>query len=299
MTLYQNHSLAGCSTLKIGGIAPYFAAIETEYEVKEIIETARASSHRILCLGAGSNTLIGDLPDDALVLKITGTNLQTDGTKMYAQAGTYLPALAKAALHYGLSGLEWAVNVPGTLGGSIVMNAGAFAEEIIDRLLYVRAMTHNGEAVTLFHQDIEASHRWTNIDPSKYIVLGACLQLTAGDRERIGSLMRSFRDYRFRTQPRGRTLGSTFKRHYDSKNQCWVSAGYYLDQCQLKGFSVGGAKISEVHANFIMNSGSATWQDVVTLIAHARSCVQKCFGILLELEIKLWVDTHGGLFPLQ
>lgn len=291
MNIIKNKFLETCSTIRIGDIAPYFGVAHTEAEVVEAIAFASATSLRIYSLGNGSNILFGVLPSDAFILKQTTRQIHIEGNKLYAQAGAYLPKLAQTAYAAHLSGLEWAINVPGTLGGAIVMNAGAFSQEIVDQIVSVDVLTYRGERRTLYPSDIKATHRWTSIDPARYIVLGACLQLVDGDASCIASCMQSYRKYRRQTQPRGLTLGSTFKRHYEAHSQKWTSAGYYIDQCQLKGCSIGGAQISHVHANFIMNVNQASYKDVLALMSQAKHLVNQRFGIKLEPEIKLWVDN--------
>lgn len=210
--------------------------------------------------------------------------------KIYAEAGVLLPYIAQVAYQHGLGGLEWAWGIPGTVGGAVVMNAGAFNYEIFDYITHVDLMNRNGDLVRKEARDIRTTHRFTDINTSEHIIVGANLRLTKKDKQVIMEKVRQYKNYRINTQPSGLTLGSTFKRHFDEKAQKWVSAGYYIDKCNLKGVKIGGAMISEKHANFIINHNDASYTDVLKLMRMMRESVQEQFNIILEPEIKVWLS---------
>ena len=290
MLIEKSIPLANRTTIKIGGIAPLFCEVLNVSELTEIFRYIDDYGLSPFVLGNGSNTLICSLPRNAVVLQMVNRKTQVVGDRMYAHAGCYLPRLAALSLSSCLSGLEWAVNVPGSLGGSIVMNAGAFGMEMIDILESVVLMNYSGQIHILHRNQIDAGHRWTNIDPSECIVLGAIIKLVPSDRDKIRSAMDRNRAHRRKTQPTGKNLGSTFRRHYDVVNNRWISAGYLIDQCGLKGAISGGAQISDVHANFIQNSEGATCADVLSLMKQARDEVYNRFNYILKPEIHIWAS---------
>ena len=255
------------STLGIGGRA--------EVEVVKTAEALSVLSDSVI-IGGGSNVLFGDrnLPPIA-INKVSG--ISVSGRHVYAYSGTRMAELVRRSAGVGLSGLEWAYGLPGSVGGAVVGNAGANGKSVSDNVLYVDAVK-NGRIVRLSASQCGFAYR--NSALSGCIVSGACFWLERGSKGEINGRIKSALEKRM-TQPKGKSAGCTFK------NPDGYSAGWLIQECGLKGKRVGGAVISERHANFIINIGSATAKDVYSLILTAEKAVYDKFGIKLDREIKI------------
>ena len=204
-----------------------------------------------------------------------------NGEQLQVQAGALLSTIARKALDAGLTGMEFAAGIPGTLGGAVVMNAGAYGGEMKDILESVTVLTPKGEQKKLYKEELQLGYRTSVVKEKGYIVLEAVLNLKKGDPEAIKSRMDELKEQRVTKQPlEYPSAGSTFKRPEG------YFAGKLISDAGLKGFSVGGAQVSEKHAGFVINTGNATAADVIALTDAVRDKVFEKYGVKLELEIK-------------
>ncbi len=290
--ILYNYSLAKLTTIRIGGVASTFVLAKSNEDIFEAIEFAHKRELSISVLGNGSNLLIGNIPENRLVLRYRGCKAEMVDDCLSVEAGALLPSVARFSVSKNFSGLEWGIKIPGTIGGAVVMNAGAHDSETIDSLAGITVIDWSGYEYFLPSHHIQTAHRWSSIGSDKQIVTKAIFKLCVSDSQRIREKIHQNEVYRLKTQPKGLTLGSTFKRVYDFEKGSLISAGYYIDRCGLKGYKKGDAYISPVHANFIINNGKATAQDILSIMAYVRDCVYKEFGIELEPEIKFWIDEQ-------
>ncbi len=277
--------LAGFSTFRIGGSADLAIFPQTAEELICAVRICRAGGIPLFVVGNGSNLLFADAGVRGAVLftkKINRIADEADG--FFADCGALLPALSRRAAARGLSGLEFACGIPGTVGGAVCMNAGAHGGEmaqIVAETEYYNAQTDTrGSFSGGGHQFGYRTSRYLS-EPEK-IVLRARIRLQAGDRDEIRQRMVQNLTLRREKQPLGEpSAGSAFKRPEGN------TAAALIDRCGLKGFSVGGAAVSEKHAGFLVNRGNATAKDVVELIDRIRKIVLEATGILLEPEIRV------------
>ncbi|MBE5765817.1 MAG: UDP-N-acetylmuramate dehydrogenase [Clostridiales bacterium] len=276
MRLWMNEPLSRHTSFQIGGPAERMAAPENETELLELVLQKPAA-----IIGAGTNLLVRDEGISGLVVKIGAemADISIEGNILTAQAGARLSQIAMAAMRAGLSGLEFAAGIPGTVGGAVVMNAGAYGGEIKDVLIDVRVIA-DGEIKTLTNEQLEFGYRKSLAMEMGYIIAGARFLLTPDSPEAISARMRELAQKRRDKQPLEMpSAGSTFKRpegHF---------AGALIEGAGLKGFSVGGAQVSEKHAGFVVNTGGATCADVLGLIEKVQSVVREKYGIELEMEV--------------
>jgi UDP-N-acetylmuramate dehydrogenase len=285
LTITTKAQLGHYSALGIGGSVDYLLKAKNNRGIIEGLRFAR--DHGPLhVIGAGSNTLISDHGITGCVLQIAGgtAHFQPHGL-LVAQAGVPMPMLSRLAAKYGYSGLEWAEGIPGRVGGAVAMNAGAFKGAMADSVVGVEAFDPAGTRVVLDRADLSFGHRSSSLQGSGLVISSVALQLTVGDQRAICAQMQRHREYRGRTQPVGRTLGSTFKQVMTADGP--RSAGYILEKAGFKGYSIGKVGFSEVHANFLMNLGKGSFEDAEKLIALAVKTVKKQFDLSLELEIRL------------
>lgn len=227
-------------------------------------------------IGRGTKLLAPDGGVDGEVWVMRNVRAEVHGREIVAESGAPLPVLAWLAADAGLSGLEWACGIPGSVGGGTVMNAGAYGGELADVLERVEVVTPNGTCVLRAGELSPAYRRMGGLP--RGVISTVTLRLASGDRAKIRSAMRKNNESRLASQPSGRTFGSTFKRVGN------VSAGYYIDRAGLKGLRIGGASVSEKHANFIVNEGGSA-ADVRALIERIKAEVSGKFGIALEEEV--------------
>ena len=243
----------------------------------------REFSIPIYIVGNGSNLLVGDKGFRGAIIQLyksMGT-FQVEGNQITAQAGCSLAQIANAALDAALTGFEFAAGIPGTLGGAVVMNAGAYGGEMKDVLTSVRVMTEEGEIMELPAEKLGLGYRTSIIPEKRYIVLGAVISLTEGKKEEIKAQMDDLRQKRVSKQPlEYPSAGSTFKRPEG------YFAGKLIQDSGLKGFTVGGAQVSEKHSGFVINKGNATAADVMELIRQVTAKVKEDTGVTMEPEVK-------------
>lgn len=271
------------TTFRIGGNADMFVYPQIN-QLPDIIALAKEYDVPVTIIGNGSNLLVGDKGIRGLVLAISKSadNIEVRGNCIMAGAGALLSKAAAAAARNSLTGLEFAAGIPGTLGGAVVMNAGAYGGEIKDVIAAVRVLAPYGEVLTLTKDELEFSYRHSCIQEREYIVLDAVLELRQGEEKQIREVMDDFRNRRIGKQPlEYPSAGSTFKRPEG------YFAGKLIQDAGLRGYRVGGAQVSEKHCGFLINKDNATAQDVLRLIEDVKQKVYEEFQVELEPEVKM------------
>lgn len=276
----KNHT-----SFKIGGNADIFIEPNSEEQVKQAIFACKQCNINYIFLGKGSNVLVNDNGIRGAVIcistKCSGI-VKIDDTSFYATAGTPLLKICKYALENSLSGLEFAYGIPGTLGGAIYMNAGAYGGEFKDVTLSCKCLDKDGNIIVLSADKLNFSYRHSIFTNSEYCILGATIKLNSGNSLSIKENMDTNLKARSDKQPLDYpSAGSTFKRPQGSY------ASLLIDNCNLKGYRVGDAQISEKHAGFVINLGNASCDDVLKLIDEVKTKVLSQTGFVLEPEIKI------------
>ena len=278
----KNHT-----TFRIGGLADALALPKTPEEVAEVVRFCHEHAQPYYVLGNGSNLLVSDEGYRGLVLQLyrNFNDIQVNGETITVQSGAMLAAVARTAYQTGLTGLEFASGIPGTIGGAVVMNAGAYGGEMKNVLKEVTVLTKEGEVLVIPAKALELGYRTSVIPKNGWIVLGAVLQLKKGDQEQILARMEELKEQRITKQPLDLpSAGSTFKRPES------YFAGKLIMDAGLRGFTVGGAQVSEKHCGFVVNRGNATAADVWELICEVKRRVKEMTGVELEPEVKLLGD---------
>ena len=278
----KNHT-----TFRIGGPADALALPKTPEEVAEVVRFCHEHAQPYYVLGNGSNLLVSDEGYRGIVLQLyrNFNDIQVNGEMITVQSGAMLAAVARTAYQNGLTGLEFASGIPGTIGGAVVMNAGAYGGEMKHVLREVTVLTKEGEVLAIPAKDLELGYRTSVIPKNGWIVLGAVLQLKKGDPEQILARMEELKEQRITKQPLDLpSAGSTFKRPEG------YFAGKLIMDAGLRGFTVGGAQVSEKHCGFVVNRGNATAADVWELICEVKRRVKEMTGVELEPEVKLLGD---------
>lgn len=278
----KNHT-----TFRIGGPADALALPKTPEEVAEVVRFCHEHAQPYYVLGNGSNLLVSDEGYRGLVLQLyrNFNDIQVNGETITVQSGAMLAAVARTAYQTGLTGLEFASGIPGTIGGAVVMNAGAYGGEMKNVLKEVTVLTKEGEVLVIPAKALELGYRTSVIPKNGWIVLGAVLQLEKGDQEQILARMEELKEQRITKQPLDLpSAGSTFKRPEG------YFAGKLIMDAGLRGFTVGGAQVSEKHCGFVVNRGNATAADVWELICEVKRRVKEMTGVELEPEVKLLGD---------
>ena len=282
----RDYPLERLTTIRIGGPADHFAKPESEDEVRELLAWAEAEGIAVGVVGSGSNLLIADEGFRGLVLKLAGelTEIRHEGTKVVCGGGARLPSAAAKAAGWGLAGLEFGVNIPGTVGGAVRMNANAYGGELGRVLEWVRVATAAGMDERRPEQ-LGFGYRSSNLG-EREVVTRASFALTEGDSDEVKATMADMRRRRHDAQPSGiKTFGSTFV-NPDPRAE-GRSAGQLLDAAGARGLERGGARLSPKHANFVENAGEATTADVLAVMAAARRLVHERFGVALEPEVQV------------
>ena len=281
------YPLARLTTVRTGGRGDYFARPAGEEALVESLAWAEREGIVVGVVGSGSNLLIADDGFRGLVLKLDGelAAIERDGERLHCGGGARLPSAAAKAAGWGLAGLEFGINIPGTVGGAVKMNANAYGGELAEVLEWVDVCTARGSERRR-PQDLGFSYRRSNLAPGE-VVAGACFQLEPGDPAAIKETMAAMRGRRREAQPSGiKTFGSTFKNPEDERAG-GRTAGQLLESAGCRGLRVGGARFSEKHANFVENEGEATTADVLELMAEGRRRVHERFGVELEPEVQV------------
>lgn len=286
LLLRENEPLANRTTLRIGGPARYFCEVSSTAALSCLLRLAKEGSIPVLALGKGSNILVSDDGFPGIVFSLSGdlVRITVDGELVRAGGGASLMSLAIQTRNAGLSGLENLSGIPSTVGGAIRINAGAYGSEIFDVLRTVSWVSPEGEPSELEARDIEYGYRWSALMERKGYVTGGVLELVRSPREEIERRFSEVTAKRRDALPREPNAGSIFK------NPPGLFAGRLLEECGLKGLSAGGARISERHANVIVNAGGATARDVLELMRRMQEAVHERFGIDLVAEIEVVRD---------
>lgn len=271
------------TTFRIGGPADYFLIPETIEEVQGILDICKEMQLPYFILGNGSNLLVSDAGYRGVIIQLYRNmcGVSVEGTRIRAAAGALLSSIAVAAKNASLTGFEFAGGIPGTLGGAVVMNAGAYGGEMKDVLEEVTVLDQEGRILKLTASDLLMGYRTSVVKSAGYLVLEAVIALREGEQEQIRERMRELTEQRTSKQPlEFPSAGSTFKRPEG------YFAGKLIMDCGLRGYRVGGAQVSEKHCGFVINTGEATAADVRTLMTNVSDMVQEKFGVVLEPEVK-------------
>ena len=279
----MNESLKKHTTYGIGGPADLMIFPKSKQDLIKVIEIINENKIQLTILGSGSNVLVSDngIRGAVISLKNSLKQIEVDNNILYAECGTMLGKIVKHAVKNNLIGLENLNGVPGTLGGALIMNAGAWGGEISENLIHVEVINSKSEIQKIQKKDLNFSYRQSSFNKDD-ILLSAKFNLKKADKDIIKENFIEAQSGRKKSQPLNkRSAGSLFK---NPKNN---SAGKLLDEAGLKGFSIGDAKISEKHANFFINDGDATSKDMLMLIKKAHKEVKDKFNVNLSLEVKL------------
>lgn len=271
------------TTFRIGGPAEYYAKPRRE-ELAPLVRLAGQAGIPVIIVGHGSNLLVGDGGIRGLVVEIgeAMSEVRIEGQTLVASAGAMLAGIAQKAAQAALSGLEFAAGIPGNLGGAIVMNAGAYGGEMRDVVERVTVLDGDGNTHCLSREELDFGYRHSCIPERHYIVVEAQLKLEPGDREEIRARMAQLGRQRTEKQPlEYPSAGSTFKRPQG------YYAGKLIMDAGLRGYTVGGAQVSEKHCGFVVNRGGAKAADVRQLMCDVADRVEERFGVRLEPEVKL------------
>jgi UDP-N-acetylmuramate dehydrogenase len=271
---------------RMGGTADYVYVARHNtplHELIEVIQSAWADAIPVRVLGGGANILVSDKGVRGLVIINHITEMNFAPNNVYVSAGTGILSFARECVNQGYGGMEWAVGVPGTIGGAIVNNAGAHGDDMSKSMLDIQLLEPAGER-TVSQEELAYDYRTSSLKQRtdrRFMVLSAHLALAPSDPEQIQNKMTEFNTYRKRTQPGGASLGSVFK------NPPNDYAGRLIEASGLKGYQIGTAQVSPIHANFFLNIGNANASDYYALIQHVQHTVKQQHGVDLELEIEL------------
>jgi UDP-N-acetylenolpyruvoylglucosamine reductase len=283
----RDHSLARMATVRTGGEAEYFARAGSRAQLRELLTWARAAALPVAVVGSGSNLLIADDGVRGLVVKLDRklALIQREGPlRIVCGGGARLPAVATRAAQAGLSGIEFGVNIPGTVGGAVRMNANAYGGELARTLEWVEIVTADGSERRIPEQ-LGFSYRRSNLQAGE-IVARASFQLAESDTNTVKATLTDMRARRHEAQPQGiKTFGSTFVNPDDPRAE-GRTAGQLLAEAGCNGLTVGGARLAPKHANFVENTGDATTADVLAVMAEGRARVLERFGVALEPEVQ-------------
>ena len=282
--ILEQESMKKHTTFRIGGPADIFAVPDTIEKAAKIIGICREQKVPFYVIGNGSNLLVSDQGYRGVVVQVYKnlSAIEIEGDIITAQAGAMLSVIAKKAMAASLTGFEFASGIPGTIGGAAVMNAGAYGGEMKQVLTEVTVLTQEGELRRIPSEELKLGYRYSVIPEKGWIVLEAKLKLHRGDYDMIKARMDELKEKRVEKQPLELpSAGSTFKRPEG------YFAGKLIMDAGLRGFSVGGAQVSEKHCGFVVNTGEATAKDVRDLIREVSQQVKRKFGVELEPEVKM------------
>ena len=271
------------TSFKVGGTADVLLCPKEYSQLQETVRICNENNIPFIVLGNGSNTLVRDGGIREVVIKLTNINfLEISQNKIKAGSGVSLKEVSDFALENSLTGFEFACGIPGSVGGAVFMNAGAYNGEIKNVITQAEVLDREGNIKTLDREQLSFDYRKSNIMEQGYIVLSAVFTLEYGDKETIKSTIDDLTARREEKQPlEYPSAGSTFKRPKG------YFAGKLIQDCELKGFTIGGAAVSEKHSGFVINKGNATAKDVLDVISHVQETVMQKFGVKLETEVRI------------
>ncbi len=280
--LWVNEPMSAHTTFRIGGPADFLVTPGTAGQLKEILALCREENQPFFILGNGSNLLVGDRGYSGTMICLSRLSaVETEETCIRAQAGALLSKIAREACERSLAGFEFAAGIPGSLGGAVVMNAGAYGGELKDVLVNVTVMDREGNILKKTPEELGMGYRTSSVLSEEYVVLEAEINLEKGDRRLIRARMDDLAARRREKQPlEYPSAGSTFKRPEG------YFAGKLIDDAGLRGFRVGGAQVAEKHCGFVINREQATAADVMELCRRVSGAVKEQFGVELEMEVK-------------
>ena len=301
--LQENEPMNKHTNFRIGGPAKWFVDVKSVEELKDVLEVARESGIAFMILGGGSNILVNDAGFDGIVIKISMRSYEIHGTTIKAQAGVLTCGLARATAMHGLAGLTWAISLPGTVGGAVRGNAGCFGGEMWDHLASVEVL-RDWEVLEVSKRDLAFGYRDSSFKHNHDVILSVTFELAHGEEEQLKAELNDKLMKRKTSQPlNAGSAGCLFKNYEATDEELQrlatkldipvqmssarrLSAGWLIDQLNLKGTQIGGARISDVHGNFVVNTGEATADDVAQLIALVKTRARNEYGIMLKEEIE-------------
>lgn len=306
MKIEKNKSLKGYTTFKIGGPAEYFAEVKTAQEVQEALQWAKENKQSVKILGGGSNMLIADAGLKGLVIKLSLDKLEFNNVKVIVGPGVRLAYLLNKALENGLTGLEFAAGIPGTVGGAIRGNAGTYGLAMDSVVRKIKYTDEYGELKEINGSQAKFAYRHSIFKENFWIIVEAELELAKGDIQAARALVNERLKYRQDTQPNLPSAGCIFKNilfeEVDLKKLAEkkididkfskfkkIPAAHLIERAGLKGHAIGGAQVSDVHANYIVNNGGATAEEVIMLISFIKQQVRDKYGVQLQEEVQLLV----------
>lgn len=278
----EQEPLSRHTTFRVGGPADLFLTPDST-QISDVMQILKAHQVSATVIGNGSNLLVGDKGIRGAVIEFGKqiAQIHVDGSKIMAEAGAALAAVAQQAYKAGLADMEFAAGIPGSVGGALVMNAGAYGGEMKDIVESVKVLSKDGKIMELSNEQMDFSYRHSCVTEQEYLVLSAVLKLQQEEPEKILARMEQLREQRVSKQPlEYPSAGSTFKRPEG------YFAGKLIMDSGLRGYRVGGAQVSEKHCGFVINTGDATAEDVRSLMKHVTEIVYAKFGVTLEPEVK-------------
>ncbi len=282
--IQQNEVMAKHTSFRIGGTADIYISPQNSEQIKNIITIAKQYDIPVMIIGNGSNLLISDKGIRGIIIQ-TANNMNeivVEGETIKAESGALLSAIGAEALKHSLKGFSFASGIPGSLGGAVCMNAGAYGGEMKDVIIEAEVLTRELDIKKLSVKELDLQYRHSVIPQKEYIVLNATIQLEKGDYTTIQKEMTELAEQRRQKQPLNfASAGSTFKRPKG------YFAGKLISDAGLKGYCIGEAQVSEKHGGFIINRGNATCADVIALIEYCQKTVFEKFGVSLETEVKM------------
>ena len=286
LEIKYNENMAKHTSFKTGGNADFFIIAKTDEDIKQALKYTKEKNIPIYLMGNGSNLLVKDKGIRGAVLKIEIDNLSIEENEdviiASVGAGIKIMALAQILKQKNITGFEELAGIPGTVGGANRMNAGAYGKEMKEIIIETKCMTRDGEIITLKNKEQNLVYRGSIFTKKQYIILQTKLKLGRGNQEEISAKMEEYAKQRREKQPlEFPSAGSTFKR-----GEGFITSKL-IDECGLKGYSIGGAQISEKHAGFIINKGNATSKDIIDLIEYTKRKVQEKFGVKIEEEVEI------------
>ena len=285
--ILENEDMSAHTTFKVGGPAKYLVLIDNIDQLAQVIRYLNIVEREYFLLGNGSNILVSDHGYDGVILKLTGefSQVSVKEDKITCGAAALLGMVSREAASNSLTGMEFASGIPGTIGGAMVMNAGAYDGEMSQITESVTVVNREGEIMTLDADTMEFGYRTSIIKKTGYVVTSVVLKLKAGDKNQIEEIMRDLAARRREKQPiEYPSAGSTFKRPEG------YFAGKLIMDAGLRGFSIGGARVSDKHCGFVINQGNATAADVYDVICQVQETVKDKFGVKLEREVIILGD---------